>query len=47
MKHIKLFEEFSEELYEAADGILDETIVPGDKVYSVSHKKNSEKLSVK
>ena len=30
-----------------ADGILDETIVPGDKVYSISHKKGSEKLSVK
>lgn len=24
MKHIKLFEEFTEELYEAADGILDD-----------------------
>ena len=30
-----------------ADGILDETIVAGDKVYSVSHKKGSEKLSIK
>lgn len=30
-----------------ADGILEETIVAGDKVYSVSHKKGSEKLSVK
>ena len=30
-----------------ADGILEETIVAGDKVYSVSHTKNSEKLSIK
>lgn len=30
-----------------ADGILDGSIVPGDKVYSVSHKKGSEKLSIK
>ena len=30
-----------------ADGILDGSIAPGDKVYSVSHKKGSEKLSIK
>jgi len=30
-----------------ADGILEETIVAGDKVYSISHTKNSEKLSIK
>jgi len=30
-----------------ADGILEEAIVAGDKVYSISHTKNSEKLSIK
>jgi len=30
-----------------ADGILDGDIVAGEKVYSISHKKGSEKLSIK
>lgn len=30
-----------------ADGILEEAIVAGDKIYSISHTKNSEKLSIK
>lgn len=34
MKHIKLFEEFTEELYEAADGILDD-VEDNDSVFDI------------